>query len=211
MNRRTLLLCAALCALLVVPPSAGAATNPCREHAKKKRVVAQSRSAVAYYTGSAQAGTLNINACSFKGRKSMRLPGQDGRNTNYVSEVLLNGRYLAYSVYDTEEAGTLGFSYVYSIDLRTRKTLVEIDASSGHDDGGFGSKVSALVLGSKGAVAWINEVSGPERWSVHVAAGENHSVLDTGGDIDAQSLALAANKKTIYWTRAGLAKTAALP
>jgi hypothetical protein len=215
MTRRLLLPAFVLAGLLVVPAGASSATNPCREHAKKDRVLAQSPKAVVYSARRSRHGTY-VNACSFKGKKSVRLEGQDGGYSNYIGGYQLKGRYLAFEVFDTEEASASGFSTVYSVNLNTRKTVVNIRSAEGHDGNpqGEGASVAhGVVLGVDGAVAWINENTNYDvKLSVHTAApGGRHTVIDIGNDIGKDSLALAADRHTIYWTRAGQVKAATLP
>src|SRR3954454_6856045 len=109
-GRPILLTAAAVGAALVLPSAAGAA-NSCRAHAARDTVVAQSSTAVVYSTG--RPPNRYVSACTFKARKSFRLPGQDGGDTNSPYSFRLNGRFLAYAVINQEPASPIAVSSVY--------------------------------------------------------------------------------------------------
>jgi hypothetical protein len=95
-----------------------------------------------------------------------------------------------------------------------RKTLIEVRSDQDHERGDQATSTfaSVLVLGSNGAVAWVNESRHlDQKLSVPMAVPRGaHTMLDIGNDIGSRSLALASDAKTIYWTRDGQVKTATL-
>src|SRR3954468_9107391 len=205
--RRGVLSVAVLTAALTVPSSADAA-NACRAHAEHSKVLAQSSTALVYAKG--PQFKHYVSACTFKGQKSYRLPGQDGGDANHFGDPRLNGRYLAYSIFNQEEASPTATSTVYSVDLAKRRKLIEDFAggSAAVSDEST-TEVKSLVVGKKGAVAWINEsINLDVKLSVRAKApGKKQVLLDEGNDIGVRSLALAANGATFFWTRAGQAKS----
>jgi hypothetical protein len=207
--RRPILL-VALAALAV--PSSAEAANACRARADHAKVVAQSSTALVYSTG--KPFNRYVSACTFKSpRKTFRLPGQDGGDTNTPYSYRLNGRFLAYAVINQEEASPTAGSTVYSVDLTKRRRLIGVEAGDPAQADNTSTEVKALVVGAGGAVAWITDsINLDERLSLRKAAhGAAPTLLDHGNDLGRRSLALSADGKTIFWTRAGAAKMAALP
>ncbi|MEA2444749.1 MAG: hypothetical protein QOJ12_2041 [Thermoleophilales bacterium] len=205
MPRRTVLLVAVFGTALAAPSSAEAAKKSCRAPAGSK-VVAQSPTALVYATG--KQFNRYVTACTFKGRKSFRLPGQDGENVIRLFNFRLNGRYLAYSQFTAEEASPIAYSYVFSIDLAKRRKVLEVYAGDDAKRDETTTDVKALVVGKKGAVAWITEsINLDVKLSVYtMAPGGKQMLLDNANDIGSNSLALAGNNMTFYWTRAGQPK-----
>ena len=210
-TRRAVLSVAVLAAALAAPSTAEAA-NACRAHAEHSKVLAQSNTALVYAKG--PRFKHYVSACTFKGQKSYRLPGQDGGDTHKFLMPRLNGRYLAYSIFNQEEASPTATSTVYSVDLGTRRKLIEDFAggSAAVSDEST-TDVRALVVGKKGSVAWINEsINLDVKFSVRAKApGKKQVLLDEGNDIGVRSLALADNNAAFYWTRAGQANASTLP
>ena len=210
-RRRTFLLSAILAAALAAPASAQAA-NACRAHAEHAKVLAQSNSALVYRTG--PRFERYVRACRFAApRRSYRLPGQDGGNANRLLNFRLNGRYLAYEMRNAEEASQVVVSFVYSVDLRKRRKLIQRQSGGRGSEQRTSTEVTGLVVGRNGAIAWIvDAINLGTRLSVRTAApGRPTAVLDRGNDIRRGSLALAGNGRTVYWTRGATAKSAGLP
>jgi hypothetical protein len=204
------LLLAAIGATVAAPPAAEAA-NACRAHGKTGKIVAASSTALVREKGARF--EHYVTACTFKGQKPFRLPGQDGEDTHHLHSFHLNGRYLAYTVFIQEEASPIAYSYVYSIDLTKRRKLIEAYAGDDAKSDETTTDVMALVVGKRGAVAWINEsINLDVKLSVYSQApGAKKALLDNGNDIGARSLALARNDSTFFWTRGGQPKSATLP
>jgi len=211
MPRRTLLLTAVTTAALAAPSGAQAA-NACRAHAEHGRVVAQSSSALVWVQG--KQFKRYVRACRFSApRKTYRLPGQDGGDTHKLYAFRLNGRYLAYAMIDQIEGASDWTSTVYSVDLRKRRKLVQRLAGGTAAAGKTTMDVMSIVVGAKGAIAWINDnVNLEERLSVRTAARRKPTkVLDHGNDIRRRSLALADDDRRVYWRRGATTKSALLP
>jgi hypothetical protein len=208
MNRRTVM--AAVFAVVLAAPAGAQAANACRAHADHAKVIAESNTALVYAKG--KRFHRYVRACLFSApRKSYRLPGQDGGDTHKLYGFHLNGRYLGYAMIDQIEAAMAWSSTVYSVDLRKRHKLVESLAGDAAEADNTTSEVVALVVGARGAVAWINDnVNLDERLSVRAAAGNGTSVLDHGNDIRRRSLAITRDGRTVYWQRGTKTKAAAL-
>jgi hypothetical protein len=197
--------------LALAAPSAADAANTCRAKADKGKVLVESGSAVVYATG--KQFNHYVWSCAFKTGKPYKLPGQDGGDVNRLFTPVLNGRSLAYFIFTQEEASPVAYSYVYSVDVVKRQKLIEAFSGDPKKADDSTTDVKALVVGSKGAIAWITEsINLDVKLSVRSKApGAKATLLDNGNDVDAHSLALAGNNKTLYWTRGGIAKTSALP
>jgi hypothetical protein len=209
--RTSLVLLLAVVVTTLAAPAAAEAANACRTHGKTGTIVAASSTALVRAKG--PRFKHYVTACTFKGQKPFRLPGQDGADTHRVHDIHLNGRYLAYSVFIAEEASPIAYSYVYSIDLNKRKKLIEAFAGDDAQPDESTTEVKGLVVGKKGALAWINEsINFDVKLAVYskAPAGDKR-LLDQGNDIGAGSLALAGNDSTFYWTRNGQSKAATLP
>jgi hypothetical protein len=213
MHRRIALLTvvAALGTALAGPAAADAA-NRCRTEADRGKIVAQSSTAVVWSTGSQDGLTLYLHACQFKDQKPFRLPGQNGGDTETLETFRLSGRYLGWVSTNQEQASGQIQDSVYVLDLKRRKAVV--NEYAGLDPQSESSaEVSALVVTSKGAVAWTTNGTGEvtDR-SVHaIAPGGKVAVLDRGGDVALRSLALSADGTRLYWTRGDQVKSAAVP
>src|SRR3954452_8253243 len=150
MPRRTLLLAAAVGTALAAP-SAAQAANACRTHADHAKVVAESNTALVWVNG--PQFKRFVRACTFAHpHRVYRLPQQDGGNALHLESFRLSGRYLAYVVFDAEEASPTDSSYVHSVDLVKRRTIVSRFSGVGNGDQTT-NEVSSLVLGARGSVA----------------------------------------------------------
>jgi len=113
----------------------------------------------------------------------------------------------AYTYYRNEDVEGLR---VVVLNLKTGKQLIHVE----QPDEFSTNSVPALVLRSTGTAAWIFEekpISGSEgtrKREIHTARTGEIRTLDSGLDIDVRSLRLQS--RTLYWTKAGVAKTATL-
>jgi hypothetical protein len=214
MPRRTILLAALAGTALAAPSAAQAAPNACRAHADHSRILAEWTSGLVYARRGGGFKPRGVRACLFRTpRRSYRLPGQDGGNANRLHSFRPNGRYLAYVMTNAEEASPTASSFVYSIDLRRRRKLLARPSGGGGTGDTTTTEVTGLVVGAKGAIAWINDsINLDQRLSVRAARSGVRGVriLDRGNTIRRRSLALGADNATVYWTRGDAARAAAL-
>ncbi len=104
-------------------------------------------------------------------------------------------------------------------DVEARRVLRNVGEVGKSIDAGFAGseRVTKLVLGPEGAVAWITAVSesgrpgqAPQTYVLHAAATVGElQVLDEGPDIGGESLTLAG--RTLHWWHAGIERSALLP
>jgi len=119
------------------------------------------------------------------------------------------GSYAAYAYTYYRNEDVEGLSVVV-LNLKTGKKLIHVE----QPDAFSATSVSALVLHPTATVAWIFEekpISGSEgtrKREIHTARTGEIRTLDSGLDIDVRSLRLQS--RTLYWTKAGVAKTATL-
>jgi hypothetical protein len=215
MPRRTVLLVpAALAVALTAPSAAVAAPNACRAHADHSRVLAESNSGLVYARRGGGFKPRAVRACAFRTpRRVYRLPDQDGGNANRLHSFRFNGRYLGWVMTNAEEASPTATSFVYSADLRRRRKLLERASFAEGTGDDTTTEVTGLVIGAKGAIAWINDsINLSQKLSVRaVAPGARRvRVLDRGNAIRRRSLGIGADNATIYWMRGSAAKSAAL-
>ena len=151
----------------------------------------------------------NIYACLFKRGKVRRL--------EIAHRYALSGRYLAYAYTGSaigDEVDSLGV-----LDLKTGKpkNLDPVD-NNGNFPGELQTQqtVDAFVLTSNGTIAWLQGTSNGrvEEGSpneVHTIGVDGvRRVLDQGNIADG-SLALSSDRKTLYWAKDGVARSAPLP
>jgi hypothetical protein len=150
--------------------------------------------------------SLLVYACLYARNRRFLLstadasPGGSGDATRLPA---LAGRYVAYvrSHFDDAERYNPQFrgfpDEVVALDLSTGARRRSPAATGGSPS----AKATDLVLSSTGSFAWIG--SGPAGNEVHrLNAGEAaDTVVDSGSDVQAGSLALAGS--TLYWTKAG--------
>lgn len=111
-------------------------------------------------------------------------------------QVWLRGAVVAINRYSCPPDPTLGdcVGGARTLDLRTRRTLRRANT---------GTFVSALVLGPRGAFAYVSSAGAVAKSD---AGGEG--VLDAAPGIEPDSLAIAGSR--VYWTRAGAPQSALL-
>lgn len=121
----------------------------------------------------------------------------------------LAGRFAAYSIPALfVEGEELLPAYVRVVDLRGGRKL-RLQGAVGSPADGPGSAVTDLELATTGAVAWIASYfrNGTRVYEVRKSEPEN-GLLDSGTDIEPRSLAVS--ESTVYWTKAGVPRSAAL-
>ena len=117
------------------------------------------------------------------------------------TRVVLAGRFITYRA-ENDCAAQDCSAQIGVTDTRTRKTRYA-------DFPSYGFRLTGLVLNERGAAAFIYgfpRFGAP--WVVAKLEATGVSRLDAGTDVDPKSLALA--DATIYWSRAGTARSAPL-
>lgn len=119
------------------------------------------------------------------------------RGDESAPQVWLRGTVVAINRYGCPPDPTLGdcVGRAHTVDLRTRRTLREANT---------GTSVAALVLGPRGAFAYVSNGGAV----VKSDASDADAVLDPGPGIDPASLALGGT--WLYWTRDGAPHSARL-
>jgi hypothetical protein len=139
--------------------------------------------------------------------------GEESADFNELNFLQVAGAFAGYERLTTGRLGSLSRST--TINLRTGRFVRDV-----YNGGGPSApvvEVTDLELRRTGSMAWItqsrdSDVSGPLPIQYEVRAGVRSSsfaLLDAGPDVDPRSLALEGT--TLYWTRAGVRRSAALP
>jgi hypothetical protein len=143
-----------------------------------------------------------------------RAPAGPGRGLRKsLGEVALSGSIVAYV--EGQFGVDSGCDGIVVADVATRRVLRAVPIVGCSIDAGFirRERVTDLVVGSHGSVAWILERganSRPKTLLVNAAAVSGPAtVLDEGPDIGATSLSLSAGM--LSWWHAGVQRTASLP
>jgi hypothetical protein len=187
-------------AVMSVNADARAAPDACaRAHS---RTIAASAQVRVYDAGRrAQfarfACSLKTRRVSYLGRGNLDIAGSGIQNETAA------GNFAGYQAARCDRLeGDCRRSDVRVIDARTGK----IARSPRLGIGAIG--LAGLALRGDGALAYVTAVSmGMSTvYEVHRFAGGSDTVLDTGPDVDPLSLALGSS--TVYWTRAGIPRSA---
>jgi hypothetical protein len=128
---------------------------------------------------------------------------------NRVDDAQLAGRYVAFKHIDyVSEFGSA--SSIRVVDLRTGTTAVD---ARGVPGAGSDSHVMSLVVKRNGSVAWTGmaDESGSEVSVLKVdTTTDGPRLLDSGAQIDYESLALGADRLSVGWRNGAEQKTAPL-
>jgi hypothetical protein len=167
-------------------------------------VVANAR--VRVYRRKAKSGDVFLYACAHKTRRRVKLPSNEPGVDGY-GPFALSGRYLAFGYYPSCGVCEDEDNFVWVMDaVRRRERHVLLD----DDDDGKATRITDLEVDPRGSVAWISrDLIAP---SVLVQKSEHGSsmatMLDSGPDVARHSLARSG--RTLYWTKAGVPKSAQL-
>ena len=98
---------------------------------------------------------------------------------------------------------------MYELDLRNGK-LVRSASSTDSGLPGNTDRLTDLVLKSNGSLAWIVDIGSSVGSNRQVIAVDSSGrrLLDSGGDIDPESLTLRGS--TLTWTKSGVSRSASL-
>jgi hypothetical protein len=188
---------------------AEASRKSCLKEAGGAKVVAESKSSLAYARGG------KLHACVYSADHSVLLPLQGkrkvGGDKGFASinrrHLSLAGRYVAYSwswIKPAASAHPPTVTRVYVYDARDAKVK---HRGKDHGEG----EVGALFLKPHGSVAWTFAPSSTSASIVEVLkidkTGSGEQELDVGSSdsgpysIDPGSLALSGDRTRLYWTR----------
>jgi hypothetical protein len=222
MSRTRITLVLAVLAASLVAAQPASAHHGCSKHAKGGKVTHKTKEAHVFEKNNRWWG------CAARVKRPYVLPGldtldarrfEDGTVPNHIK---LAGVFVAYERYTLYPAGGAGDTQtdLYVVDLRNGKVVVDEEARppTGQMED---RSVTDLVLKRNGSVAWISDHwtydTNPAvvNYEVHRfsrdPANPGRALLDSGGDIERDSLALAADRKTIVWTKGGQQKSGQLP
>ena len=218
MPRTRIALSLAVTAASLVLAQPASAHHGCSKHARGGKVTHKTKEAHVFEKNDHWYG------CATKVGRPKLLPGLDsisavrdfgdGTGPTYIT---LSGVFVAYERETVLPAGGAGDNQtdLYVVDLRTGKVVVDEDATppSGVYENRY---VTDIALKRNGSVGWISARSYPQYYEVHrvsrdPAAPGEATVVDAGYDIDPESLALSADRKTMRWTKGGKAQSAPLP
>jgi hypothetical protein len=201
-------------AALATAPSADAAKkrrHPARCSLTGSKTLLQTRDARVFYR--TKSGTTTEYACLFARNKRFELGSGDsdpGGSGDTVSLERLGGSYVAFVLGHFDDSqrynpNPTGFAAtVVAINLSTAAQLRFPAVASRPPS----SSVSDLVLARNGSFAWIGTGAGATEVHRLKAGDATDTVLDSGADIQTDSLALGG--ATLYWTKGGKAVSAPL-
>lgn len=208
---RALLAVAGLATLaLVGAPSE--ATHGCKLRGAK--VLTRSKHAVVFKKSRRSSDPADTYGCLFRVGTIHGLGDQaDASGEVVIQRAKLGGRYVAYEL-DRTGGVSEGEDRVRLLDLRTGRTKVDEPATRRAVSNG----VESFVLKRNGSVAWIGRDSdplgqSPSNFEVHAVAdgeGTGNQTLDSGQNIDANSLALSGDRRRLLWTNRGKRTSAPL-
>jgi hypothetical protein len=198
-----------LVGLLVAVPAAstGKAPSPACSERHSKTLLASDQARVYRVAGlnSDELPTTFIRGCRYSKNKAYTLSASSQTVGETVAQLRLSGRFVGYMVEGCIKASPCGVE-VRVVDLSTGKRTVQASAFQASGMPLF--EVTDLELKSNGSVAWIEKLAaGGYEVRKSDASGRN-LLLDSGPDIDPSSLAASAS--IVYWTKAGVPRSAKL-
>jgi hypothetical protein len=222
MHRIRITVTVAVLAAGLVLAQPAAASHGCSKHAKGGKVTHKTKEAHVFEKNNRWYG------CAARVKRPYVLPGLDTLEARQFSDgtvpnhITLAGVFVAYERYTLLTAGGAGDTQtdLYVVDLRNGKVVVDEDARppTGQQED---RSVTDLVLKRNGSVAWISDhwtyAQHPAvvNYEVHRfsrdPANPGRALLDSGADIERDSLTLGADRKTLSWTKGGQPKSGQLP
>ena len=211
-STRLILAAAAVSVAAAAPAPAEAATNSCRANstASGNQVLHATKQSVVFHSARLKQDV----ACTYKDRRIVKL---QRFVCCQMERYALGARYLGYTF--RLDAADNEYDEVGVIDLKTGKRLT-YGGDSRIRTISTGAYVRALYVTPKGTVAWLHEYpsfdptdpTSGDIWVQSAVPGGNPTTHDMGekGTIDTTSLALSSGGKTLFWTNAGSARSAAL-
>jgi hypothetical protein len=195
---------------LATAGAAEAAKRPTGCHPRAAKTVIQNRNVRVFWVHD------RLYACRSGVRRALLLarvhegcPGESSQGCDDVGNVRLAGRFVAVHRYEWHPGGSS--ASVDLVDTAKRKRVRRWSTPSA--DELFG-EVTDMELSSRGVAAFIARTahSAPGAdwtYEVRTLGAQDDAVLDSGPDVEQGSLALARDG-TLYWTRAGRVRSAAL-
>ncbi len=190
-----------------------AAAHPCSAHARGGTVTHKTKEAHVFTKRDRR------YACASRIGRAVLLPGLDTLEAqrfgdgNVAFQITLSGVFVGYGRYTLHPAGGAGDTQqdIFVVDLRTGGTVVQQQSTQVMGDG-VSNYLERFVLKRNGSVGWIGRHHTNEVHQVSNAPGSPGRVmLDSGDDIDPQSLRLSSDRRTMTWTKGGVTKSAPLP
>lgn len=186
--------------------------NKCVRYAERYDVEQQTKFEVLF--SKVVQGDRFFYGCAFSSEHARRLPGQSCCETDVASGFQLQGRYVAYGSLNQEPASPRAVGTLYLYDVKTGQIKAQEPAAQSVNTPGS-TFVSSIVVKANGSVAWIGGLqSGPGPTDYQVQTEDTTATgpvtVDHGTDVAPNSLAKASDGLSIYWTRGGVAKNAAL-
>ena len=147
-----------------------------------------------------------VYACLFSADRRVRL-GSNGQSTE-LTVPRLAAPYVAFAVADCPGASCA--SDVLVRNLRSGRLVKSLTATTSSGVPGDSAHVTDLELKPNGSVAWMVRLSGFVTNTVEVIAVDSggRRMLDSGADVDAESLTLDVS--TLSWQKAGATHSATL-
>ena len=219
---RIILALAAAAVAALIPPQAASAGHGCSAHARGGKITHKTKEAHVFQKRD------RWYACAAKVGRPFPLPGVsrvslgEADDGTVPAHLALSGVFVAYERYTLYPAAGAGDTNtdIYVVDLRTGKPVVteETTASAGREEDRW---ISRIVLKRNGSVAWTSShytyetYPGPVNYEVHRfsldPAAYGRVTLDSGADVDRDSLELSGDRRTVTWTDGGERRSAPLP
>jgi hypothetical protein len=170
-TRAVLLSAALLAAALAATPAADAASSKrCKALAGKAKVIVKGPDSLVVKRGSSDNFTLTYYGCLYVKPRLVKLPGQNGGDTEHFDKFTLSGRYLAYGHVNAEAAADHNPGWIELLDLQRRKRISQYAAFPVGPENDQTTGVLQILLRADGAVAWIGYKYGTtDTYSVQTA------------------------------------------
>ena len=184
----------ALVSMPVVSMTAAAKSAGCEGVGRTIAANGQAR----VYRANFDNGDYKVFACLRRPRRTVYLGSHHVMSVG-VRTVRLTGPSVAYERLDCNKGTCTGGIRVRNLRTGTVRTN-PIPAGT--------AVATEIVVSSSGAVAWTRKLQA-QIVEVRALGAGGERLLDSGTDVDPESLALAGS--TVYWTKAGIAQSAVLP
>jgi hypothetical protein len=197
------------------PASAAAAErHPCEP--RGSRTVEANQVARVFVQRRRTQEIARVYACAYRTRRVIQLGLYKGGSNcisssgcSAVDDIRLVRAYVAYSEFHSGREITT--SEVWRLDLRTGRHRLIWEAGSFRPPFEVSAFVTDLELRRTGGVAWVavlHREGTPSNYEVWKADVAGRALLDSGPEIDPDSLALSGS--ILYWMNAGAPRTATL-
>lgn len=222
MPRTRIVLTLAVAAASLVLAQPASAHHGCSKHAKGGKITHKTKESHVFQKRDHWYG------CASRVGRPYLLPGlgrvsaADFEDGTVPDNLRLAGVFVAYERYTLYPAAGPGDTQtdIYVVDLRSGQVVVDEEARTptGQQEDRW---VNDLVLKRNGSIGWISthwtyaQNPGVVNYEVHRFSREpsapGRATVDSGSDIEQQSLELGADRRTMTWTRGGKRRSAPLP